>query len=220
VRWDATRWNRARLIELALAAAGLSGAIALNSWMGGVADRLGQRCAPSPDLLLSFLPRVDLRVLFVWGFAAFLVWAIAAGLLREGRRIAHIMWLYTLLIGLRSVFIVLTPMRSPVGALWVGGDPLFDAIGRHLTFHNDLFFSSHTACPYLGYLAYRDAWVRRVFLALSIVLAATVLLTRLHYSIDVFSAYFITYALYRFERRKLRAPYRRLRMRLLGFLLR
>ena len=50
-------------------------------------------------------------------------------------------------------------------------------------------------------------------------LAATVLLTRLHYSIDVFSAYFITYALYRFERRKLRAPYRRVRMRLLGFLL-
>ncbi len=219
MRWDITRWNRARVVELAVALAGLAAAVALNTWMGMFADAEGRRASPSPDLLLAHLPRVDMRFFFVWGFAGFLLFAIVVGLVREGRRLAHILWLYTLLIALRSVFIILTPMRSPVGAMWVGGDPLFNAVGRYLTFHNDLFFSSHTACPYLGYLAYRDRWAQKVFLGLSILLAATVLLIRLHYSIDVFSAYFITYALYRFERRKLRAPYRRLRMRLLGFLL-
>jgi hypothetical protein len=215
LKWDTSRWSRVRLIELALSLAGLGGAIAFNSIMGHVADGAGERAHPSPDLLLSFLPRVDLRVLFVWGFAAFWAWAIGVALLRERRRIAHIAWLYALLLVVRSLFIVLTPMRAPLDSLWVGGDPLFDAIGRHLTFRNDLFFSSHTALPFLGFLIYRDRWARLVFLGFSITLAATVLLTRLHYSIDVFAAYFITYAVYRFEHRWLRWPYRRLRHRVL-----
>lgn len=211
IKWDTSRWSRARLVELAVSLAGLGGAIAFNSWMARIADGAGEKAHPSPDLLLSLLPRVDLRVLFVWGFAAFWAWAIVVAVLRERRRLAHIAWLYSLLLVLRGLFIVLTPMRAPVDSIWVGGDPLFDAVGRHLTFRNDLFFSSHTALPFLGFLVYSDRWARWVFLGFSVLLAATVLLMRLHYSIDVFSAYFITYALYRFEYRWLRAPYRRLR---------
>lgn len=215
IKWDTSRWNRVRCIELALSLAGLGGAIALNSFMGRVADGAGEKAHPSPDLLLSLLPRVDLRVLFVWGFAAFWAWAIGVALARERRRLAHIAWLYALLLVVRSLFIVLTPMRAPLDSFWAGGDPLFDAVGCHLTFHNDLFFSSHTALPFLGFLVYRDRWARLVFLGFSITLAITVLLTRLHYSIDVFAAFFITYAVYRFEHRWLRWPYRRLRRRLL-----
>lgn len=214
-KWDTSRWTRVRLVELIVSLCALAGAIAFNSYMGGVADRAGETAHPSPDLLLSLLPRVDLRVLFVWGFAAFWAWAIGVALLRERRRLAHIAWLYALLLLVRSLFIVLTPMRAPPDSLWVGGDPLFDAVGRHLTFRNDLFFSSHTALPFLGFLVYRDRWARLVFLGFSVTLAVTVLLTRLHYSIDVFAAYFITYAVYRFEHRWLRWPYRRLRWRVL-----
>ncbi|MFI5360914.1 MAG: phosphatase PAP2-related protein [Elusimicrobiota bacterium] len=216
IKWDTSRWSRARVLELAVALCGLGGAIAFNSFMGKIADSAGEAAHSSPDLLLSLLPRVDLRVLFVWGFAAFWAWAIGIALIRERRRLAHIAWLYSLLLLVRSLFIVLTPMRVPLDYLWVGGDPLYDALGRHLTFRNDLFFSSHTALPFLGYLIYSDVWARRVFLGFSIVLAATVLLTRLHYSIDVFAAYFITYAVYRFEHRWLRRPYRRLRWRILS----
>lgn len=220
MKWDTTRWSPARVVELVLALSALTGAIALNSCMGMIAQRNGAGCSPSPDLLLSLLPRVDLRFLFVWGFAAFWAWAIAIAALRETRRVAHIAWLYALLVVVRSLFIILTPMRAPDGSLWVGGDPLFDAVGRYLTFGNDLFFSSHTAMPFLGFLVYTDRWARLVFLAFSVVLAATVLLTRLHYSIDVFAAYFITYAVYRFEYRWLRRPYRRLRWHVLGELAR
>jgi hypothetical protein len=218
VKWDTSRWSRVRYIELAISVAALAGAISFNSFMGHVADRAGERAHPSPDILLSFLPRVDLRVLFVWGFAAFWAWAIGAALARERHRLAHIAWLYSLLLVVRGLFIVLTPMRVPLDSVWVGGDPLFDAVGRHLTFRNDLFFSSHTALPFLGFLVYRDRWVRLVFLGLSVTLALTVLMMRLHYSIDVFAAYFITYAVYRFENRWLRWPYRRLRWRALSWM--
>ena len=214
--WDTSRWSRARLIELATALAGLGAAIAFNSFMGHVADGAGESAHPSPDMLLRLLPRADLSVLFVWGFAAFWAWAIGVALIRERRRLAHIAWLYSILLVTRGLFIVLTPMRAPADAIWSGGDPLFDAVGSYLTFRNDLFFSSHTALPFLGFLVYRDRWARLVFLGFSIVLAATVLLMRRHYSIDVFAAYFITYAVYRFEYRWLRWPYRRLRWRLLS----
>lgn len=207
------------MIEFGLSLAGLAGAIVLNGWLGRVASQAGERAHPSPDLLLSMLPIVDLRVVFVWGFAAFVAWAVVVAAWRERHRAAHIVWLYALLIAVRSLFIVLTPMRSPEGFLPIDGSPLFDAVGRYLTFRNDLFFSSHTALPFLGFLAYRDRWARLVFLGFSITLAATVLLTRQHYSIDVISAYFITYALYRAERRRLRVPYRRVRARVFGWLL-
>ena len=216
MRWSHLGWTKARAAELALALSALLGALALNNWLGRFASRAGESAHASPDLLLSLLPVVDLRWVFVWGFAAFVAWAFVMGLWRENRRLARIAWLYALLIILRSLFIILTPMRLPEGALVVSGDPLFEAVGRHLTFHNDLFFSSHTALPFLGYLIYRDWWVRQVFLGLSLLLAATVLLTRVHYSIDVFGAYFITYALYRFEQRHLRAAYRRLRLKVFG----
>lgn len=216
MRWDKKGWSLPRFLELAAAGGALAAALALNNCAGRAADRAGEFAPASPDLLLTHLPVVDLRFFFVYGFAAFLVLVFGLGALREGRRAAHILWLYALLVSLRSVFITLTPMHEPAGALHVLGDPLFDALGRHMTFKHDLFFSSHTAMPFLAFLCFRDRWARRLFLAISVAMAATVLLTRAHYSIDVFAAYFITYAVYRFERRWLRVPYRRLRHRLLG----
>jgi hypothetical protein len=87
-------------------------------------------------------------------------------------------------------------MKLSAQALPVEGDPLFNAVGRFFTFRHDLFFSCHTAVPFLGFLLFRDRWARAVSLSLSLLLAAAVLLARQHYSIDVFGAYFITYALY------------------------
>ncbi|MBI4679140.1 MAG: hypothetical protein HY748_16310 [Elusimicrobia bacterium] len=209
--WDRDRLTPARVAETAVAFCGLLAAFYVNYLAGRFADVQGELARPSPDVLLSTLPVVDLRVLFVWGFALFLFWAFAAGWLYERHRAAHIIWLYTLLILVRCGFIILTPMHLPKGALLIGDDPLYLYIGRYINFKHDLFFSAHTAMPYLGYLAHRRTWVAWSFLALSVLMAATVLLIRLHYSIDVFAAYFITYALYRFERRWLRSPYRRMR---------
>ena len=197
-----------RRYELALALAALAAALLANSLAGDFIKTFGARPPACPDLLLDRLPHWDTRPLFTWGFAVFLVWAGAATLLWERRRAPYIIWGYALLIAVRSFFIILTPLGRPEGALELSGDPLFDHVGRYLTTQQDFFFSSHTALPFLGFLVFRGRWVRLSFLGLSVLLAAAVLLARLHYSIDVFSAYLITYAVHLAEIRWVQRHYR------------
>lgn len=186
--------RRRRAADLGAASAALAGAIVLNYHAGRFADRAGEAASPAPDLLFRVLPVVDTSAVFTWGFALFLAWLLAAAFWKERARLARIAWAYALLVYVRCFFIVLTPMRLPPEAIAIEGGALYGLIGRFLTFRHDLFFSSHTALPFLGALMFRDAWVRLSFLGFSLVLAAAVLLGRLHYSIDVFAAYFITFA--------------------------
>jgi hypothetical protein len=72
----------------------------------------------------------------------------------------------------------------------------FPWIFKGISFQNDMFFSGHTAIPFLGFLLF-DGKIRYFFLCGSICMGTVVLLMHLHYSIDVFSAFFITYCCYR-----------------------
>jgi hypothetical protein len=196
-----------RLEEVAAGAAALAGALWLNHQAGLMADAAGAHAGLSPDLLLTYLPIVDTGPLFVWGFLVFLLAIIAVGATTERRRAAYILWSYALLTATRAFFIVLTPMHRPAGGFTVDGDPLFRIFGPYMTFHHDLFFSSHTASPFMAYLLVRGKWIRRFFLALSVLLALTVLLGRFHYSIDVFAAYFIAFAVHKAEVRWFQPSY-------------
>lgn len=188
----------------------LGAALTVNQFAGRLADANGENAHPSPDLLLAWLPHWDTSILFIYGFTALLVWLIVAGLRWERRRIPRILWAYAILVAVRSFFIILTPMHTPPDHAIVAGDPLFEIFGRFLTFKHDLFFSSHTATPFLAYLLFRDKWVSLSFLAISFLMAATVLIGRFHYSIDVFAAFFITYAVQKLEAHKIQDVYERL----------
>jgi membrane-associated phospholipid phosphatase len=63
---------------------------------------------------------------------------------------------------------------------------------------NDFFFSNHTALPFLMALIFwnENKFVRWVSLVASGVFGVSVLLGHLHYSIDVFAAFFITYSIF------------------------
>ena len=66
-----------------------------------------------------------------------------------------------------------------------------------MNFSGDLFFSGHTGLPFLMALIFWSSpRIRCFFLALSVFFAVTVLLGHLHYSIDVASAYLITYSIF------------------------
>jgi hypothetical protein len=203
--------NSVRRGELVGSLAALAAALALNHAADGYIERVGETAAVSPDLVLRLLPSVDVSALYWWGAAAFVVFASAAALLRERPRLAYFARIYALLIAARSCLMVLTPMHIPAGAISVDGGMIYGSVGRLVTVHHDLFFSMHTAAPFLASLLFRDAWIRGVCRAFSVLLAATVLLLKTHYSLDVAGAFLVTYALYHFERRWIEPAVRRTR---------
>lgn len=79
---------------------------------------------------------------------------------------------------------------------------VFDTSGRIISLmglgnSGDLFFSGHTGMPFLWTLIFWEKKVLRyIFMAGSVALGTFVLLAHLHYSIDVFSAFFITYSIF------------------------
>jgi hypothetical protein len=63
---------------------------------------------------------------------------------------------------------------------------------------NDLFFSGHTGFPFLAALIFwENRFMRYFMISMSIAQSCTVLLMHVHYSIDVLSAFFITYTIYK-----------------------
>lgn len=138
--------------------------------------------------------------MYWWGAAAFVAFAAGAAFVRERERLGYFARAYAVLIAARACLMTLTPLHIPAGAISVDGGMIYGSVGRMVTVHHDLFFSMHTAAPFLASLLFRDAWVRRTCLAFSLLLGATVLLLKTHYSLDVAGAFFVTYSLYRLER--------------------
>jgi len=142
-----------------------------------------------PDLILDHIGPYDLGFLFVYGYIALIGAIFLYPLFRHIRTLHVVVSQFSLLVMLRSLFIIFTHLQTPADAIRAD----FPWIFKGLNFENDMFFSGHTAIPYLGFLLFTDKRVRYFFLAGSICMAISVLGMHLHYSIDVFSAYFITY---------------------------
>jgi hypothetical protein len=190
-----------RYWELTLSVGALLAAMAFNHRADRYIERVGEHAPVSPDLILRHLPGVDVSALYWWGAAAFVAFAACVALTRERPRLAYFARAYAVLIFSRACLMVLTPLHIPDGAISVDAGVIHDSIGTMLTVHHDLFFSMHTASPFLASLMFRDGWARAVCFGFALLLAATVLLLKTHYSLDVAGAFLVTYALYRLQRR-------------------
>jgi len=147
------------------------------------------------DRLLDLLPTLNLNFFFVYVFFSLIVLVAAYTIIVRPEKMPFLLKTYGILILTRTAFIVLTEVGPPVGV-----DPVFVSNSfEEFFFRNDLFFSGHTAVPFVAYLLYKDVWLGKVMLVGSIVMAATVLLMHVHYSIDVFAAPFIAYGVYSFS---------------------
>lgn len=146
---------------------------------------------PVTDLILSNIPTFDVDGSFVVG--PILFWLFIAGiLLRHPRKIPFALKSIGFLLVIRSLFMTLTHIGPFPERLIMSNDVLglFSSGG-------DLFFSGHTALPFLMALIFWHNRTMRVFcLIASAFFGIIVLLAHVHYSIDVAAAFFITYSIY------------------------
>lgn len=176
----------------------LAGAVIL---FGVLLGQHNQAALPrGDDWLLRRLPLVRTGPLLTWGWLSIHVVAfIALGLGRPARVPFFLASLAVFLV-VRAVFVSLMPAGPPVGIMPIyEGTPL-----AVLDLDNELFFSGHTAVPYLyALLSSHSLRLRLFFLTCSAAMGAGVLLTRNHYAIDVLGAYFVTHSIHTLNERVL-----------------
>lgn len=144
------------------------------------------------DIILSNIRTFDVDGLFIYGGLA-LVISIIILCLYEPKKFPFIVKSISLFILVRSLFITLTHIGPFPNQIIVS----YQNFAGYFTSGGDLFFSGHTGLPFLMALIYwNNKLIRFVYLGLSITFGAIVLLGHLHYSIDVLSAFFITYTIF------------------------
>ena len=147
---------------------------------------------PVTDIILSNTRAFDLDTLFIWASWG-LVLLIAFLCFRRPSRAPFIMRSIALFVLIRAFFITMTHIGPFPTAAVINPQSFI----RYFVFGGDLFFSGHTGLPFLmALLFWKEKRLRIAFILISIFLAVIVLLAHLHYTIDVLSAYFITYGIF------------------------
>jgi len=156
------------------------------------------------DVILDNIPVFNVDFIFLEGMGIFLV-ILALLLLRDPKKIPFALKSIATFVLIRSVFIMLTHMAVPPVHSYIDPTSTF----RYMTAGNDMFFSSHTGLPFLMALVFwSNKKLRLFFLLTSIVFAISVLMGHLHYSIDVFAAFFITYSIFHIAQRLFPGDYK------------
>jgi len=142
------------------------------------------------DILLDNLPVINTDIVFSEGAMIFIFFLFFL-LLLEPETAPFILKAIALFICIRSGFVIMTHIAPYPDHI------LTDLIDiRYITSGADLFFSGHTGLPfYLALFYWKRKELRLFFIFCSITGAVAVILGHLHYTIDVFSAYFISYGI-------------------------
>jgi hypothetical protein len=189
-------------ISLCIAFLLLALSLILNYYAGTYATREASNSVT--DIILDNLPVFDVDWFFVYG--AFIFWAfISLLLIYDPKKAPFVLKSVALFIIVRSIFISLTHIGPFPGQILIEPNRVFDKV----SFGADLFFSGHTGFPVLFALIYWEIKPLRIFfLASSVIFGACVLIGHLHYSIDVFSAFFITYGIFQIATKFFKQDYK------------
>ena len=145
-----------------------------------------------PDLIISNTPVFNVSWIVNEGAMIFAIYLIIMGLLKP-KVVPFALKSAALFILIRSAFITLTHLGPFPDHSYINQAAFFSP----LNLGSDFFFSGHTGLPYLMALIFWEhKIIRNVCLVASVIFGISVLLGHLHYSIDVFSAFFITYSIF------------------------
>ncbi len=182
-------YNKEFVISIAISFFILIVSLIINYYAGAYATKSASNSVT--DIILSNIPVYNVDDLFVYGPIVFWLF-VSVILLIKPKAIPFTLKSIALFIIIRSISISLThiaPFPTEV--------PIDSNIIKDFTSGGDLFFSAHTGLPFLMSLIFwKDIKLRVIFLLSSVAFGVIVLMGHLHYSIDVFSAFFITYTIF------------------------
>jgi hypothetical protein len=144
------------------------------------------------DIILSNTRVFDVDGLFMFGTLIFWVFLFFV-CLSDIKRFPFAIKTLSLFIFIRAIFISLTHIGPFPSQILISPTNIISKF----SFGGDLFFSGHTGIPFLMALVFWNIKpLRIIFLCASFFFGTIVLLGHLHYSIDVLSAFFITYTIF------------------------
>lgn len=149
------------------------------------------------DLFLDNLPVVDLSYIIVNGAFLALILGTALVVIKP-RYLIFSLKVVSFFIVTRAFFVTLTHIGIYPSQITLGDSPI-DQFYMLLNLQDGFFFSGHTGMPFLGALIFwNEKFWRYFFIAVSILFGTAALFAHVHYSIDVFAAPFMTYAIFKF----------------------
>jgi len=148
------------------------------------------------DPLMAIFEPIDLSGLTFLLLYLGLIYTIIMLLQQPGRLLVGLQ-IYTVYAALRILAMYIVPLEPPEGMIPLA-DPLLQWAQTGSQLNKDLFFSGHTATLFICYLMLSPGRWRSVFLAGVLVMAACLVIQRVHYSIDVVAAPFFCFGAYAF----------------------
>jgi hypothetical protein len=191
--------------------------VVLAAWLTTLAQDYANSVSSNPvsDFLLDRLPAFPWPAFLVyflsWGS---LVFALTLLLIVSTKPEYFPSTLKTLalLYMVRAFFISVTHLKLYDGPAALDGyNALTASLADVIYNSHDLFFSGHTALPFVAALIFwKHKAARYYFLITAILFATGVLWAGAHYSIDVFAAPFMGYAIFAIAQRIFKSDYQRL----------
>ena len=199
--WKDLLADRNFLISCSIGVLLLLASLVINYYAQGYA--LNKESSPVADIVLSNIPTFNVDVLFMYG-PLVLGLILAISCIRKPAKIPLLLKSAAIFVTIRAVFITFThigpyPDHSILDSMDFNFLKVFSSNPSFFIFSSggDLFFSGHTGLPFLAALLYWDDKVMRyICLLCSVFFGTLALLGHLHYTIDVASAFFITYTIY------------------------
>jgi hypothetical protein len=160
-----------------------------------LANKYGNKLPILDDLIFNILPYLKIAWLYDLCVIAIVILFLVYTFKKEYTSIPYFMISIGIIYLVRVIFTILTPIGVPNG----GGNGIFTDV----TSMFGAYPSGHTGLAFLIVLFTRGIY-KKISIILFALLAATLLLARGHYSIDILSAVFFAYAIYSFGERYLR----------------
>jgi hypothetical protein len=162
----------------------------VNHFVGAYVDKSNVHAVN--DILLDNLPVMNVNFIVnegVWLYISIMAFFA----FKHPQKIPFGFKSIALFVLIRSIFVSLTHLGPAPIHSFLNSHDLLTSIAAG----NDMFFSGHTGMPFLLALVFWDDKIARsVSIFASLFFGFSMILGHLHYSIDVFSAFFITYTIF------------------------